>query len=86
LDPVLVAFLYKKGRFTDRDLLAGMLSLYQRGLVTMRKVQAEERFLDDPEAPDDTYQFEFSGSKADLPKPDQLLIEKLFEQTGSDTY
>ncbi|MCY7861760.1 DUF2207 domain-containing protein [Bacillus haynesii] len=85
-DPVLVAFLYKKGRFTDRDLLAGMLSLYQRGLVTMRKVQAEERFLDDPKAPDDTYQFEFSGSKADLPKSDQLLIEKLFEQTGSDTY
>ncbi|MFT0804066.1 DUF2207 domain-containing protein [Bacillus swezeyi] len=85
-DPVLVAFLFKKGNFTDRDLLAGLLSLYQRGLITMKKVKAEDRFHRDSKAPDETYQFEFSGRKSELPKPDQLLIEKLFEQKGNDTY
>ncbi|EME72779.1 DUF2207 domain-containing protein [Bacillus sonorensis] len=85
-DPVLVAFLYKKGVFRDRDLLAGLLSLYQRGLITMKKVKAEDRFLHDKKAPNETYQFDFSGHKLDLPKPDRLLIEKLFEQTGNDTY
>ncbi|MGR3205181.1 DUF2207 domain-containing protein [Bacillus glycinifermentans] len=86
LDPVLVAFLYKKGAFKDRDLIAGLLSLYQRGLLTMKRVQAEERFLCDKKAPNETYQFDFSGNKADLPKPDRLLIEKLFDETGENAY
>ncbi|MFN2746522.1 MULTISPECIES: DUF2207 domain-containing protein [Bacillus] len=85
-DPVLVAYLYRKGSLTERDLLAGLLSLYQRGLVTMKKVRAEERFLRDRKAPDETYQFEFSDDLMSLTKPDRLFIEKLFEQKENGVY
>ncbi|MDI3410224.1 DUF2207 domain-containing protein [Bacillus sonorensis] len=84
-DPVLVAFLYKRGIQGPRS--AGLVCCrFISGAHHHEKVKAEDRFLHDKKAPNETYQFDFSGHKLDLPKPDRLLIEKLFEQTGNDTY
>ncbi|MCJ8011624.1 DUF2207 domain-containing protein [Paenibacillus sp. KQZ6P-2] len=80
LDPLMKTYIFRKSKLTQKELIAGLLSLRSRGFVTVKEVQASSRFLEEPTAPDTTLLFTFQGNVEQLNAADRQLIDWLFEE------
>ncbi|GIP41204.1 hypothetical protein J31TS4_44840 [Paenibacillus sp. J31TS4] len=80
MDPVRLVYLYRNGRLRFGDTLAGIFSLERRGLITMRRVPAKERFQADDKAPSELPEFRFAGISSKLGAADLHLVQWLFRQ------
>lgn len=79
LDPLLKTYLYRKSKLTQKDFIAGLLSLRNRGFVTVKEVPSSARFLEEPTAPDTTLLFTFQGDAGLLSPAEQQLVDWLFK-------
>ncbi|MBT2293644.1 DUF2207 domain-containing protein [Paenibacillus albidus] len=82
MDPLLAAYIYRRGRLKKRDLFAGVFSLRQRGLAVMEEGTAPVRFRQDDKGPDRLPKFIFQGQRRFLNKVDLFLVKRLFRSYG----
>ncbi|MFD0712723.1 DUF2207 domain-containing protein [Paenibacillus sp. GCM10027626] len=80
-DPLMAAYLLRKGRLLKRDFAAGLFSLHRRGLITVQEIEMNERLLHS-NAPDTTLKFAFTGDIESLHEADQRLVRWLFTRRG----
>ncbi|MCT2536646.1 DUF2207 domain-containing protein [Aquibacillus koreensis] len=72
-DPLIVSYIHKEGKFDDKDLIAGLFSLHDRGLVTMTEVPSELNL-------GTTFRFTWKRSREKLQESDQYVKDWLFTQ------
>lgn len=86
LDPLFVAFIRRRGRLTQKDITAGLFSLYQKGWLTISKIPASARFQRDPKAPNETFRFTFTGERQPLNEYEQYFVDWLFKNIRGNKY
>ncbi|PQP87512.1 DUF2207 domain-containing protein [Paenibacillus sp. AR247] len=79
-DPLLLMYMLRKGRLKREDFMAGLLSLRQKGYVTVKQVPASKRFQEEPTAPEFTLLFTFTGRMDQLNPAEKHLVGWLFEE------
>ena len=67
LDPLLVALVYRKGKLTPQDLIAGLFSLYQKDAIRIEKLEEDE-----------TFKFLWAEEKKNLERHERYLIDSFF--------
>ncbi|GIP34844.1 hypothetical protein J2TS4_40540 [Paenibacillus sp. J2TS4] len=50
LDPLFVAYMHRKGKLKQKDITAGLFSLYQKGWLEISKIPAAIHYQQDPKA------------------------------------
>ncbi|WP_037285401.1 DUF2207 domain-containing protein [Saccharibacillus sacchari] len=83
LDPLLLAYVYRKSRLKRRHTTVGLLSLVRRGVLSMRRVPAKPRYIQAEDAPNLTFEFRFEDPHAWLTEDERLLKDRLFDDYGS---
>lgn len=84
LDPLFVAYVYRNGTLLQKDTIAGLFSLYRKGMLNISKVPAQSRYLNDPKAPDETFQFTFIGDENKLNDYERDFVDWLFPSSRNE--
>ncbi|PZE21601.1 DUF2207 domain-containing protein [Paenibacillus xerothermodurans] len=79
-DPVLISYIYRKGRMKKHDFIAGVFALHRKGYIRIYEETPQKRFLDDPAAPDTVLRFVFTGDRSQLSDAELHLMKWLFRR------
>ncbi len=79
MDPLLLYVIQKRGRLTNRALLAGLFSLVENGKASVILQAVTNRFFRDPKSPNETLHFTLLAKKKDLTPTEQRLVSWTFK-------
>ncbi|KUP03969.1 hypothetical protein Q73_16700 [Bacillus coahuilensis m2-6] len=79
MDPLLLYVIQKRGRLTNRALLAGLFSLVENEKASVTLQAVTNRFFRDPKSPNETLHFTLLAKKKDLTPTEQRLVSWTFK-------
>lgn len=81
-DPLYLYVLDRLGKKDSYAFLAGLYSLVEKGFVSVSVSSSDSRFIQDPEAPDQTLLFVLNADKHSLSDSESMLVKALFKSRG----
>ncbi|RIW38940.1 DUF2207 domain-containing protein [Bacillus salacetis] len=81
-DPLLFYLVIKRGKFSHMGFIAGIYSLVEKGLVSVRKEKSTSRFLSDSRSPDETLFFTLKTDEDSLTEMEKKLVSWVFRRKG----